>query len=264
MIPARRASWILLLLSACFHPTYDRPACGPNGECPRGLLCSAQQRCEAPGADLPDAGSDPIDALTTACASRTLYLNFEGQKLTQGPSDATLNQASWMQVGSGTVPRYLASNTMRATTIQTITDGIRAQLSQFPINVVTTRPASGNYVMIVFGGQAPQVGSAFGSANNQLDCGDLRPNDVAWISDNLAPTQRVINTAVGAIGFGLGLTGTLDQNDCMCGWDNGCGLNNNTACTLGSPISRDPNANQRCAGLTTQDEAATFHKAFCE
>lgn len=214
-----------------------------------------------------DAGtSDPTaDAtVTPRCGSRTVYLNFEGQALAQGPSDATLNQASWMQIAQGKAPAYLAGSANRATAIQNIVTGVQAQLSQFPITVVTTRPTSGKYVMIVFGGKASDVGSRFGSAVNQLDCGDARPSDVAWISDAVSPNQRVVNFTVGAIGFGLGLTATLDPNDCMCGWDNQCTSNNNAACHLASPINRDPNANQRCNGLTTQDEVATFHKAFCE
>ncbi|HEX7836852.1 MAG TPA: hypothetical protein VF469_05280 [Kofleriaceae bacterium] len=28
------------LASGCFHPSYDRPTCGPQGECPGGLTCS--------------------------------------------------------------------------------------------------------------------------------------------------------------------------------------------------------------------------------
>jgi len=35
-----------LLVSACFHPSYERPLCGPNGACPAGLTCSTMQICE--------------------------------------------------------------------------------------------------------------------------------------------------------------------------------------------------------------------------
>lgn len=54
------AAWVLAFVPACFHPTYDHPACGPNGECPSGLVCSAQQICEGVGNQLGDAGSDSI------------------------------------------------------------------------------------------------------------------------------------------------------------------------------------------------------------
>lgn len=199
---------------------------------------------------------------TPMCTSRSVYLNFDGQMLTQGPSDATLNQASWMQIPQGMAPRYLDGNTSRDAAIQTIVDGVRAQLSQFPVNVTTRRP-TGSYVMIVFGGDRTLVGSRFSAAVNQLDCGDARPSDVAWIADDVTPPQRVINSAIGAIGFGLGLTATSDPKDCMCSWDNGCKPDNSAACTLGSPIARDPTANQLCPDLSPQDEVAAIRTAFC-
>ena len=50
------------------------------------------------GITTPDAGpgtgpGTAGDAGSTACSRRTVYLNFDGQALIQGPSDATLNQA---------------------------------------------------------------------------------------------------------------------------------------------------------------------------
>jgi hypothetical protein len=216
-----------------------------------------------------DAAIIPIDAAVARCASRTVFLNFDGQALQKGPSDATTNSASWMTGNTGTAPPYLNGNGARDATIQAIVNGVRAQLSAptfpVPITVVTTRPNSRSYVMIVFGGQMGQVGSNFSGAVNTLDCDDQRPNDVAWISDSVAPTQRVINYAIGAIGFGLGLTATNDPNDCMCSWANGCQPNAGAPCRLGAPIARDTGAAQKCPTASpSQDEVATFHKAFCE
>jgi hypothetical protein len=213
----------------------------------------------------PDAGADPTgDGSTTpACASRAVYLSFDGQKLTRGPSDAIHNQASWMTIDQATVPPYQATNPDRDAAIRTIFDGVRAQLAQFPIDVTVTRPTSGSYVMIVFGGRARQVGSDFGSAVTALDCGDLRPDDVAWISDTVSPAQAVVNSAIGAIGFGLGLTATSDPRDCLCGWDNDCVSDDSAPCRLGSPIDRDPMAIQLCPDRTPQDEVAAFRAAFC-
>src|SRR5689334_8236233 len=217
---------------------------------------------DAPSDDAPPLS---IDGAVARCASRTVFLNFDGQALQKGPSDATTNRASWMAVSAGTAPPYLNGNGNRNAQIQAITDGVRAALAQFPVTVVTTRPISRSYVMVVFGGQMGNVGANYTSAVNALDCDDLRPNDVAWVSDSVAPTQLVINFAVGAIGFGLGLTATTDPNDCMCAWDNGCQPNASAPCRLGSPITRDPNANQKCATASpSQDEVAVFRKAFCE
>ena len=229
--------------------------------------CSVQiSDGRAPVASAPDGGGGATDAGTppvAMCTRRTLFLNFGGVTLTQGASDATLDRASWLQNATGTAPRYRSGSATRDDDIRTIVDRVTAQLAQFPIKVVTARPTSGNYVMVVFGGTASQVGSRFGAAVTTLDCGDTRPNDVAWIADNLG-LQRAANTAVGAVGFGLGLTATTDTRDCMCGWDNGCQSDNSVACTLGAPIARDPAANQLCAGAgASQDEAATFRAAFC-
>ncbi|HET7503590.1 MAG TPA: hypothetical protein VFK02_21355 [Kofleriaceae bacterium] len=209
------------------------------------------------------AGGSASPDAPAGCTSRTVYLNFEGQTLTRGPSDATLNQASWLVNPQGTAPAYLSGVANRTGVIQNIVSGIRTQLSQFPITVVTDRPASGEYVMIVFGGRASTISSRFSGAVNALDCGDVQHSDVAWISDGVSPVQAVVNVAIGAIGFGLGLTATTDQTDCMCGWDNTCQPDNSAPCKLGSPINRDPSANQTCAGLTTQDEVAALHDAFC-
>ena len=54
MIDAWQRAWGLLLISACFHPSYDHPACGRNGECPAGFTCNAQLIC--------DNGSSAMDA----------------------------------------------------------------------------------------------------------------------------------------------------------------------------------------------------------
>ena len=48
------------------------------------------------------------------------------------------------------------------------TPNVRSILSLFPVTVVTTRPATGPYVMIVFGGRANQVGSRFGIAESAV------------------------------------------------------------------------------------------------
>jgi len=218
------------------------------------------------GITTPDAGTGTGtagDAGPAGCSRRTVYLNFDGQALTQGPSDATLDQAQWMTIPAGLAPPFRLNDTGRNLAIQIIVDGVTRQLAQFPITVTRTRPSAGNYVMIVYGGNATAVGSSFNGAVNQLDCGDTRPNDVAWIADSVTG-QRAINTTIGAIGFGLGLTATTDPRDCMCSWDNRCPPDSTAACTLGSPIARDPQANQRCAGTTSQDEVAAFRTAFCQ
>ena len=214
----------------------------------------------------PDAPANAnVDAAPDApgCFNgRVVYLNFDGQALTRGQSDATQNRASWLLNATGTAPPFRQTSANRVAEITAIVDGVRDALLQFPITVVTTRPTSGEYVMIVYGGTNTQVGSFFTVAVQALDCGDLQRNDVAWLS-NANVGQRGINNTLGAIGFGLGLTATTDPNDCMCSWDNQCNQDQTKLCTLTPGIARDPQANQRCAGLTDQ-EIQTFRQAFCQ
>lgn len=231
------------------------------------------------GDDTPDvdAGIDDVppssDARVAmpdapACYNgRVVYLNFEGQTLTRGTSDATINRASWIGRTDGrttvTAPRYRSNAADRDQQIASIVANIRAGLSQFPVTVVTDRPAQGPYVMIVFGGVNTDLGTPYTIATNELDCGDVNKSDVAWVSDTTT-SAKVDDYALGAIGFGLGLTATTSATDCMCGWANACRQANDVQCTLSAtPIARDPDATQQCAGLTTQNEVDTFDQAFC-
>jgi hypothetical protein len=253
----RSALLTLLLCASACGAELDEPKLG-GGDIDAGS-----------GGTPDSSGGGTIDsavdaAPVSACSNgRIVYLNFEGVALTQGVSDATLNRASWLQLPTSAAPPYHQGSATRAADIQAITDGVRARLASYPIEVVTTRPAAGEYVMIVFGGTANQVASRFGGAVSQLDCGDLQRNDLAWIADNVTPTTKIVNFAIGAIGFGIGLSATTTPADCMCGWDNAC-TPSNAACVLTDNITRDPAANQRCAGLTTQSEALAFSQAFCQ
>ncbi len=87
------ASCLALLVSACFHPNYDHPRCGPNGECPTGLTCSAQLVCEdvgGGGGPLSDAavldtpaGSPPADWWNASWSHRSL-ITIDTSKLNAG------------------------------------------------------------------------------------------------------------------------------------------------------------------------------------
>lgn len=215
-------------------------------------------------APLVDAAPVDTGPVCLASQARSVYLNFEGQALARATtSDATQNQAAWMNKANGTAPAFRAGSGTRANDIQQITDGIKAALVGLNVQVVTTRPTTGPYMMIVFGGTAANVGSNFGGAVQKLDCGNQVPSDVAWVGDGVTPNQRVINFALGAIGFGVGMTATNNANDCMCGWDNGCNQTTNQ-CTFGAAIATDPGANQTCPNQAAQNEQQAIQQAFCQ
>lgn len=52
---------LVLLLTGCFHPSYDRTACGPAGACPSGFTCVADV-CVVAGAPADGAVDIALDA----------------------------------------------------------------------------------------------------------------------------------------------------------------------------------------------------------
>jgi hypothetical protein len=203
-----------------------------------------------------DAGSG-----AAACASgRVVFLEFEGATLTQAAtSDATANKAVWLGVGSATMPQFRPGAADRATQIADTVADIKTALSGFPdIQVVTTRPATGPYFMIGFGGAHQTVNVPYTGAVNRLDCGDTATkNDLAYVFESASSPQVAANLAVGALLFGLGATGTTNSNDCMCGWLTNCQATT-SACTISTNIT----ATTGCNTPNPVDET-TFLSKFC-
>lgn len=73
---------VLLMVSACFHPHYDQPACGPGDECPGALVCM-QGFCTSPGdgastdASLPGPPSDGCATFSRQLDTCTLSLTMD-------------------------------------------------------------------------------------------------------------------------------------------------------------------------------------------
>ena len=223
--------------------------------------------------DANGSGSNQIDAPTQqqidappACANgRKLFLNFDGVTVTQGtPSDATQNRVSWMSNANATMPAYHTGVTGRVAEIASITNGVRSRLAATPIELVTTRPASGPYVMVVLGGTGGQIGTPYTYATNEHDCGDTVKSDVGWIGD-LPDVDYVPDLVPGTLGWGVGLNGTNDPAGCMCGWANGCTEDAAAACTLSASIaSTTSSGNTTCANQNPQNEIAALTTGFCQ
>jgi hypothetical protein len=246
MVAMSRALVLAALIAGC-HAGIGLPA-GEHADASAG----------GDGTPGPD-GAAAIDA-PTCFNGRVVFLEFGGVTLTQGATDASTNHAAWIGVATATVPAYHLGVANRMGQIQNITDAFRASLSRFPITVVTTRPAAGPYVMVVFGGQKTDVGTIYSYATADHDCGDALKNDVAWLSD-VAPTAKAADYAVGAVAWALGLDGTNDPADCMCSWGNGC-VQTAAACTLATSIATTPNL--ACGTANPQKEVAVFTQAFCQ
>ena len=129
--------------------------------------------------DAPLPPQPPIDALQAPIQPHalgegvTVYVNFDGVQLTEcNPSDSR-RDCSWYNFEepfppfSGTVQTQVG-----------VLQAMRSDVADFGIRVTGTRPESGNYTMVVYGGTEAEYG-ALGSAPSG-DCDDEVPNQIAF------------------------------------------------------------------------------------
>jgi len=231
--------------------------------------------------DASNGGSNQNDApmqsdAPPACANgRQVFLEFLGVTLTKAAnSDSPTNTARWLTNTSAVIPQFRQGGANRAQEITEIVDGVKQRLSTTPITVVTTRPASGPYVMVVLGGanvnNGGTVGTIYSYATSFHDCGDATKNDIAWVSDMTtaasgmnASTEYIADLVIGSIGWSLGLDGTGDGTSCMCGWASSC-TNATGACTLSANGTSAITGGNETACNVTQNEVTAFSTGFCQ
>jgi len=196
-----------------------------------------------------------------ASGANVYYLNFEGQTLTPGADNPATNTSELLS-GSVSLPAYLAGDAQRATKIQTIVHEVEAILAPYDIAVVTSRPASGAYDMVVAGGTSQQAGFPTGlHAEAVVDCTAARPRHISLVFD-LSTGHDAARQIIGSLGVSHGISASTTSTDCMCIADAGCTAPA-AACTIGgagTPVSS--NANCEAVGVTTMDVHQKFLAEF--
>ncbi|MDQ3365643.1 MAG: hypothetical protein M3680_09455 [Myxococcota bacterium] len=198
------------------------------------FVCLFPVACGDGGAPATDAAPLSSDAAThdasgVICNARTaggthkLFLQFEGQTVTRGENDATQNTARWVAQGrpTATIPAWRPMAADRAAHIETVTCRVREALYPFDVDVVTTRPSSGDYEMVVIGGSSADLGHAQGiSGFSGVDCENSNVRDIAWVADRIESgalePALVANNIGGVVGVGNGLDASSDPANCMC------------------------------------------------
>lgn len=201
------------------------------------------------------------DAPPRCGTGRVIYLNFEGATLTRAvTSDATQNKAVWMGQATGTLAQFRPGAGDRATQIADTVTAFEVGIAGHPaIQVVTTKPATGPFFEIGFGGDANDVSVPYLYAVDRLDCGDTTTkSDLGWVFEAAESPQRAANFALGALLFGLGATGTTNPNDCMCGWLTNCQASTN-ACTFSTSITAAAGCN-----VPNPVDETTYLDHFCD
>jgi hypothetical protein len=196
-------------------------------------------------------------------ASRTdiYFLNFDGQVLTPGADDPVQNRS---QLISQTVaiPTYLAGDPKRAAKIQSIIREVKAILAPYNIKIVTSRPQSGPYDMMVAGGSSRQAGLPAGiGAVAVIDCTAALPHHVSLLFDQTTGHEAA-RQIIGSLGISHGISASTKSTDCMCIVDVGS-TPLAVACTLGgvnTPVSLSLNC--EATGLTTMNVQQKFLMKF--
>jgi hypothetical protein len=210
--------------------------------------------------------------IITACKSSTsgpnppsgsnvYFLNFEGQTLTPGPDEPALNRSQLVS-NSVTVPAYLAGDPQRTSKIQTIVQEVEAILAPYDIDVVTSRPISGTYDMMVAGGTSQQLGLPSGLPGLAVvDCTGSLPRHISLLFD-LSTGHDAARQIVGSLGVCHRVSASTAATDCMCIADAAC-TTLTAPCTLGganTPVSS--NASCEVSGVTTMNVQQRFLAAF--
>jgi hypothetical protein len=169
----------------------------------------------------PDAApSCPPQGGALATGDHTLFVAFEGVTLTLGDcDDAKTNCSSLVAQASTVVPPFLMAETNRATRVATIKGMVQDALSAFSIDVVTTRPATGDYWMVVAGGTSDAiVGRSDALVAMKPVCDASNRSSIALVFERASETtdRAYANTLAGAFGSLAGLVPSTNGQDCMC------------------------------------------------
>lgn len=199
-------------------------------------------------AEVPDAAPTP--------AAFTLFLNFGGATLMQAAVDNPAMNKSSLITGTKVISAWADT-----AGIPTIVADVTAALAPYDIDVVTTRPITGNYVMILFGASPTQAGFANGTgAIMPVTCTPLS-NVIAFVFNPVTTPHDVARFAIATMGHLHDVPLSNQADDCMCYAAAECNATATAACTIGGADTvMDPA--EPCETVAPFDEAARFLAAF--
>ncbi len=255
--PAMRIIIGLFLLAGCER---DLVAALPDAPAPD----------VSPPPDAPSLYCPATPALPLAAGTTKIFLNTEGVTLAKSVTvdDATHDTTTLVQTDGTVVPAFLAGVSGREAYIAQIVAAAESVLAPYSIDIVTTRPTTQHYQMIVLGGDATTVsGCSTCTAFSHVSC--LKLTDAVDLVFDRGPTPKpnqYANVILDDISIINGLAETTVANDCTCRFDASCGLSN-TLCNFSSNATTTmmmggtPPIVLNC-GRTTQDEPLILKSVF--
>jgi MYXO-CTERM domain-containing protein len=203
-----------LLLAALLSPLFA--ACG-EGEVRTSAILTTDA-IPVPGEVLRASGRNGLRPFGST--PTVLYVNFDGATITKiSGSDASKNGSF---IGGGTIPAFSGDAAMRAQIVTLI----KQLYSAYNIQIVTSRPASGDYDMALVGGTPAHLGLNYPSGVvgvAPMDCGNQMPRDIAFIFAQSLESivggsmlaQRTAETAAHESAHSYGLPHSGDGCDLM-------------------------------------------------
>ena len=191
-----------------------------------------------------------------------LYLNFDGVTLTPGPDNPAANTSELITAPS-TIPAYVATGnpTTRQGRIDLMVDFVQRALAPYSVDVVTTRPASGDYMMEVIGGKPEDFGFPVGNLSIAGQACRTRRNAISLafeIDPNFAAIDYA-STFLSDLSIMVGMGLSTRHNDCTNRMGNS--IDPGTLCSFDA-MAPTVNAPQNCGYTPTQDEPKLLMDAF--
>ncbi len=213
----------------------------------------------------------PIDApsldarLREPAMTHTLYLNAEGVTLVPGEDDATTNRSA-IPPQAVSLGAFLRDDSERQTKIDAIVMQLHAILAPYNIDIVTTRPATGSYQMIVMTDDpASALGlSATINATTRSSC-NRRPSPISFTFGYAGATDQrkrdfAVRNVIAMFADQAAIPISRKPGDCMCFVDVACAAL--SPCTIGGPGTPIDSRSGCPTTETTMDEASLFRDVF--
>lgn len=182
--------------------------------------------------DLVEGLADGAPPDATVVPAHLVYLVFDGVALTNGTDDPAGNVSGILNIPY-TVPAFIADDSQRVARLGLITDAVRSVVAPYNIEVVTERPSSGPYDMIVFGGNSLDAGFSSSFDATIANACDDSGVDTGFIFEfGFFESNRYASKAVAEIGLINGLPYVDVNGDCLCWAGPNCTIDN-TICTIG-------------------------------
>ena len=171
-----------------------------------------------------------------------VFLNFDGQTLTQGQSNAQANSTGLITSPTLDYPAMVwGSYGGREKGIKDVIEELMLLYGDVAVEFVTERPAEGDYTMVMVGGQGVGVGNTGPTGSTvgiaPLDCKNSNKNDIATVFGNkISPSPKNLAFVIAhELGHTFGLEHVDDTTDIMYP-----ALNGDTCCWTDSNLSEPP------------------------